>query len=351
MFKKMVAAIAVLGAFYSVVAQNVEGVNARIDAMGGCGVIGDIGWTVNKPCKIYGYADQVQASGIIKDIEGLAQTYGQIIAIKSIGEHFFVGLTINDRRAMSGTYYKVAMEQFGFIENFQTMEKGRWLPNWPHVNFNIKPNDKFSLGIGGYWELSKHDEKKELEFKYDYDSSGTPASYIMEYDSTRIKKYSGIGIIADAMIWFGDGNAKLNPEFRMFIPKLDGKVETNRGEKFNNAHKDKVIQSMSIVDINDHSNSTDLSDNLFLRVGTKLSGTIGETFWIGGFWYKTERFDFLRDTTLDTLHLANNTTPVENQYTSEFKFNYNKTCFDLWLGCQPSFSDKLILFPEYSGGL
>ena len=76
MFKKVLAAIAVLGIFYSAMGQNVEGVNARLDAMAGNGVVGDIGWTIGKPSALYAFPDQVQASALIIEIEGMGKTYG-----------------------------------------------------------------------------------------------------------------------------------------------------------------------------------------------------------------------------------------------------------------------------------
>ena len=121
MFKKVLAAIAVLGVFYSTMGQNIEGVNARLDAMAGCGVIGDIGWTIGKPSSLYGYADQVQYSPLIITIEGLGKTYGSIIAIKSFGEHFFAGITMDNRKAMSGTFYNRAIIYGDFGENFNFM--------------------------------------------------------------------------------------------------------------------------------------------------------------------------------------------------------------------------------------
>lgn len=347
MFKKVLAAIAVLGVFYSAIGQNVEGVNARLDAMGGCGVVGDIGWTIGKPSSLYGYADQVQASGLIITIEGLGKTYGSIIAIKSLGEHFFVGMTMNGRKAMSGTFYKKAIEYGDFGENFNFLtQPGQYFPVYPHLNINYKPSDNLSIGIGGYFEHSKHDEQKTKNIVYSHEVGGNPVENMMHYDSTRLKKYTGIGLIADARIWFG--GFKLNPEFKIFIPKLDGRVETNQDEKFNKNHN--VTQPLTVADIENRAKTTDLSKNLFLRAGTKFSGTIAETFWILGLWYRTERFEIERNITLTSTIMDYNTADITDTITTSTKFHaHKKTRYDWWLGAQPSFSDNLIICPEYSG--
>ncbi len=353
MFKKLFLLFTALCMSFSVYAQNVEGVNARIDAMGGCGVIGDIGWTIGKPCKIYAYPNQVQASAVIMDLEGSAQTYGQIIAIKSFGDYFFAGLTMNDKRAMSGTFYKVAKSEFGFLDNFQSMAEGRWFPNWPQLNLCLKPNDNFVIGLGGFFEHSKYEEKEKKELRYEYENNnGDTINTVMGYDSTVTRKYVGFGVNLDAMIWFGESGIKLNPEFRAFFPNLDGDRTSNAADNFNTDHNvlDTLPDALTLCNIDDKSKTTDLQKNIYLRAGTKLSGTIGETFWIGGLWYKTEKFELQRDSTLDNLILAYDNDADTITIVDKGLLEYNKTYFDWWLGCQPSFLDNLTFCPEYSGG-
>jgi hypothetical protein len=364
MVKKLFLLFTILCMSFSLYAQNVEGVNARIDAMGGCGVIGDIGWTVGKPCKINAYPNNVQASAVIMDLEGSAQTYGQIIAIKSFGDHFFAGLTMNDKRAMSGTFYKVAMYEYGFLENFQSMKLGRWFPNWPHLNLCLKPNDNFVIGLGGFFEHSKYEEKKRKEFRYNYvdpiDSTKL-LNNVFKFDSTITREYIGFGVNIDAMIWFGESGIKLNPEFRAFFPKLDGDRASNCADNFDTSHNIidfkihptsiDTIDTLSTLNVYDKAQSTDLGKNYYLRAGTKLSGTIGETFWIGGVWYKSEQFELKRDSIFDSLVMVHNAKDTMYSRDLHEVMYFKKTCFDWWLGCQPSFSDNLIFCPEYSGGV
>ncbi len=166
MIRKVFIVIAVLSITSTINAQNVEGVNARIDAMAGCGVISDIGWTIGKPSSLYAFPDQVQASALIIDIEGLGKTYGSIIAIKSIGEHFFIGVSMNGRRAMSSAFYNKAITFGNFTENFGSMPQlGMFFPVFPELNFCIRPNENLSIGIGGYFEHSKFEDDKTKDIR------------------------------------------------------------------------------------------------------------------------------------------------------------------------------------------
>ena len=69
MLNKLVIATVVLGCFsFSSVAQDVEGINARLDAMAGAGVPSDFGFVIGRPLKCVAWADRVQATGVMKEI-------------------------------------------------------------------------------------------------------------------------------------------------------------------------------------------------------------------------------------------------------------------------------------------
>lgn len=347
MLKKLFSVTVVWGILFSVYGQNVEGVNARLDAIGGVGAPADFGWIVDKPSYLYRWPDRIQASGIIKDIEGQGKTYGAILVTKSFGEKFFVGMTMNDRKAMSGTFYTIARDFGHFEENFGANEIGHHFPNWPHLLFNIRPNENLSIGIGGYLENSKYDAKHTNEFTYTHQVGGVDTEQTIEYDSTTVRKYFGIGIIADARIWFG--SFRLNPEFKMFIPKLDGTVKSRPNDEVNQSHV--VSQPATLVNLYDNAKTTDFGDfnNLYIRAGAKLSNTINETFWILGLWYKTERFELERNVTADTIDLVSNVTV--SSIISEKTWAFNKQNYNWWLACQPTYADKLLFSAGYFGGV
>ncbi len=349
MIKKIFIVIAVLSITSSVYAQNIEGVNARLDAMGGVGTPADIGWVNDKPSYIYRWADRIQGTGIMKSTEGTGTSFGSVIATKSLGEKFFVSLTFNNKRAMSGTFYKLAQEFGGFLENFGAVgaTPGKDLAVWPHLGINIRPNENFSLGLGAYLEHSNYDAKHTKEVKYEYQTpSGTDIRTI-SYDSTTTRKYMGIGIIADARIWIG--TFRLNPEFKMFIPNLEGHVESKPVDKV--VQSDSVTQDLSLINRIDDAGTTEFSEfnNVFIRAGMKFSNTFNETFWILGLWYKTQRFELERSLIFDSTNLLNNTTvskPVD-----EKTWAFNKQDYNWWLACEPKFADNLLLSVGYYGGV
>lgn len=344
MFKKLLIAVVVMGACFSTVAQNVEGVNARIDAMGGAGYIGDIGWTIGKPSAIPGYADLIQASGIIKPIEGIGESYGAIIAIKSFGENVFFGLTFNNRRTMPGTFFKIAEIFGGFNDNFGGMANCRFFPNLPHANLGFKFGEH-TFGIGGFLEASKHDAKHENQFAYT--QGGNSAK--LTFDSTTFSKYLGIGVNVDARVYAGP--VKINPEFRLFKPTLERKLETNIASKLKATNHD-VEGANTLVQILDEANTTD-GNNLFLRAGAKVSATIQESlWWIVGYWYKNIKFELERNIYTDTVTTASSPDTYLPQASDlQNSFVHNNTYHDLWIALQPLFDDDLNLGIEYSGTL
>ena len=107
MFKKILLCIAVLSVSFSVVAQNIEGVNARLDAMAGSGPITDIGWTIDKPDGLYNFPNQVQGTAVLMDIPGIGVTYGSIIGIVRFSEALYAGVTLNNRNQMPGFFYEL----------------------------------------------------------------------------------------------------------------------------------------------------------------------------------------------------------------------------------------------------
>jgi hypothetical protein len=345
MFKKLFVSVIAMGVYFSAVAQNIEGVNARLDGMGGIGTISDIGWTIDKPSALYGYGDHVQASAVLKDIEDVGKSFGAIIAIKSIGERIFLGMTFNSRSAMPYSFYdKFAVGFAGFDD--LALKNGNFFPDIPRVNLGFKIGDNFTGGIGTFMEVNKREADNECEYRYTH----TGGTNTVKYDSTYDQKYFGIGFNVDARIWTGP--IKINPEFRVFIPKLERTHKTTLVDQVLATGHD--IEADGIIrQINDASANTDLGENLFLRMGSKVSGTIQERlFWIVGYWYKNIKYKFTRDETFDSLVTASGAADTYGTQTvSRETWNINTGYNDLWIGLQPLFSDDLILGLEYSGSL
>ncbi len=312
MFKKLFVIIAAAGLSFSALGQNIEGVNARLDAMGGSGVGDDIGWTVGNPRLIVDYPDLIQGSAVIKNILGKGQTFGRIIAIKSIGEKICIGLTANNNKVLRSGFYKDAGDfmdasvdlEIGEInENFQTL---------PHLNFGIKLLDNLNLGAGFFLERTS------------FEKSITDTVNNIK-DSVNEKSIYMPGGIIDAKIKFG--NFSLVPQVKFGVPRVKGLDE--------NAHLN-----------NKHMYEFSSESGLYVKGGLMGWTEIGTTFLIAGFWYTKEAFQFNK--VLNEWDAQNTQTTVSRDSLGyEFKVNI----FDWFIGCQPSFSDNLYFGIEYDGGV
>jgi len=293
MLKKLVVAAVVLGCFsLSSVAQDVEGVNARLDAMGGSGVPSDFGFVIDRPLKCVAWADRVQATGVMREITGIEDYFGAVIATKSIiKDRFAIGLTFNDRREMPGDFYdkyylapyNADLINFGTVEDM--FEK---FANYPRLLLGFKISDNFQFGLGSFIEHSTYDHLQESEQKYAVVGSNDSLSIMV--DSVIDYKYVGIGGIFDFKVKVG--KLGINPEFKVFIPKFEGTMTSNA--------KDKINNNPNLADTNTFTNtdwdlkSTEISKNIQVKAGAKLSGNINDIFVIGGLWYQTGRFNYER---------------------------------------------------------
>ncbi len=301
MFNKCAFFITVTGLIFSTVAQNIEGVNARLDAMGGSGVADDIGWTVDNPRSIVDWPDRIQGSAIIKNIMGKGETFGRIIAIKSIGDKICVGITANNNKLLRSGFYKdagdflnatVDLEIGELNENFQTL---------PHINFGMKISNKLNLGAGFFLERTSF-EKTVTD----------TLNGIL--DSVNEKSITMAGGIIDAKVVAGP--ITFVPQLRFGFPGVKGLDENKHP---NNEHK--------------YEYSSDAG--LYLRPGLMWWWKAAGTFLIAGVWYTNETYQF------------NKGIGSRDSLGYEFKNNI----IDWFIGCQPSFSDNLYLAPEYDGGI
>lgn len=313
MFKKLLAIITIAGISFPIVAQNIEGLNARIDAMGGSGVGGDIGWTVGQPRALFTYPDQIQGSAIIKDIMDKGQTFGRIIIIKSLGDNVFLGLTLNNsamllREKQTFSFYDESqlflnaigdLEIGSINENFQTM---------PHVNLCFKITDDYSVGAGFILERTSFEK-----------SIVKPAD---DLDSTNEKSITNVGGIVDAKITAGP--VAIIPSIKFGFPRIKG-IEENKDTSNISKYGWKSKKGY------------------FLKGGLLACTDIGNTFWICGAWYRKESYQFQKDIEIDSLG---------KKYTIDsLGYEYDNTVIDWFIGFNPPFSDKFYLAFEYDGAL
>ncbi len=290
MIKRIVAALVVLGLVTAAYTQNIEGVNARLDGMGGSGLPDDIGWSIGNPRAISSFPDVIQGSAVISEIDGLGSVFGRMVLIKSIGEHFLFGLTANNGSVLWGDYYNIA-KTLG-------VETGSKIVDIPHLSLCAKINDDFSVGIGGFSEVyHRYYTKKDTVNNVTIDTSCT-------------RKMVNWGGTVDAKLTLGP--LTLVPIFTFGKPYLSWITE----EKGTNPSKTELV----------------VKDSWFFRGGTMAWWDIGNTWWIVGGWYRQENYRFNLNKTVDF-----------SNRTDRF--------IDWFVGFQPSFSDDLFLGPEYDGGV
>jgi hypothetical protein len=353
MFKKLFIASVFLGCFsLSSVAQDVEGVNARLDAMGGAGVPSDYGFVINRPLKCVAWADRVQATGIMKEITGLETRFGSVIATKSIfKDRFAIGLTFNDRTEMQGDFYGKYADA-PYYANVIYFEKENVMlekfPNYPRLLMGFKVNDNFTFGLGSIIEHSTYDLLIEREEKHALTTGIPPDTLSMVVDSMVDYKYFGIGGLLDFKIKFPNSIA-INPEFKVFVPKFEGTTSSDAMNKINDNPNLAVLDTFTNTDW--ALKSTDIKDNIVIKAGSKIMATINDVFVIAGLWYETKRFNYERKLTQNSAILGPG---VDTTIGSSGTINGGENIFKrdqilFWGGFEHTIFDGLYFTPDYVG--
>lgn len=350
MLKKLFITAVVLGCFtFSSVAQDVEGVNARLDAMGGAGVPSDFGFVINRPLKCVAWADRIQGTGVMKEITGIEDYFGAIIATKSIiKDRFAVGLTFNDRREMPGDFYgKYYLAPYSAdVINFGTAsDMFEKFANYPRLLLGFKLSDNFQFGLGSFIEHSTYDRIEEGEEKYAL--VGTSDSLSITVDSISDYKYVGIGGIFDFKVKIG--NLAINPEFKVFIPRFEGTKTSDAKDKINN--NPNLADTNTFTNITWDLKSTDISDNIVIKAGAKLMGKINDVFVIGGLWYETGRFNYERTRKENSIILGPG---IDSAFGTSYVVDGGERIFKrdrilFWGGFEHTIFDDLYFTPDYVG--
>jgi hypothetical protein len=219
MFKKIIfIALMVCTLFTISHAQNLEGVNARIDAMGGEGISDDIGWTYLQPRNYIKFPNQIQGNVAIKQFwDNDVPTFRRLFFTKSIGDRVVLGGTLNNALIMTDSYYTRGFE---FMKAYDLgLDPSTLitynLPVFPHLGANIKITDNINIGVLGFYEGAK--AKREYKIP---DSSGTAYNT----SSMREREYNNFGFVIDANI--GMGKVFFCPRFRMAFPNMTGKNDS-----------------------------------------------------------------------------------------------------------------------------
>jgi hypothetical protein len=352
MVKKIVAGIAVLSFSFSAVAQNIEGVNARIDAIGGSGAVDDIGWTITQPASLFKFANQFQGSICVSPIPGLGETYGSIIGITALTSNLFVGITMNDRVLMpAGQSTGFYSEGCNLIAN--TMNQGqppngddnaKQFPNLPTVNVCFKVDDNLAFGLGGFFEGASY-SLREIE-KFSYTSTTGPDTVLYEHNQIGKKVRNDGGRIEARITVSG---ITLYPQLKVGFPRISGTDE----KKLLPALQNKLpgANSTAPIDVADSTYTFSSKQGLYLKTGSHIWTDIGKTTVLGGVFYTNKRYQFSRASNTNTSTLTNGSEAVVNTVDDSLSPDHNWQMFDWWFAFVPSYVDGLYFSPEYDGGV
>lgn len=288
-------------------AQNLEGVNARLDGMAGAGVPDDIGWCSMQPRNFIKYPDYIQGSIRVKDYWDAEETFGRIILLKSIGERAVIGLTMNNDLEIWGNFYGRGTEfldaEFGLNPGSYTSNS---LPILPHIGASFKITDDINVGVIGFGEIIKS------ETEVPYDLAGT------KIDSVKSRRLSNFGLSVDANI--GLGKFGFAPRFTFGIPAVDGEDRrTDAG----------VVNGFDFTS----------EEKLMLRFGSAAWFVGFKLPIVFGIWGKIERYQFSR-----TPVLAGSLVDTAKVKSAFYKNNY---VFG-FLGTEIHMNDNFMYTPEYN---
>ncbi len=195
-------------------AQNIEGVNARIDGMAGAGIPDDIGWCFFQPRNFIKYPDYIQGNLILKPYWGTKETFGGIIILKSLGPNVVAGISTNNNLIMGGDFYFRSISFMEASGDFAVTPEdmvNTSLPSFPQIGVNVKITDNINIGALVFGEgIRKKNDHSII------DSSATP----MIIDSVRNRKYTNLGFHIDANISLG--KIGFAPRIRVGFPKISG---------------------------------------------------------------------------------------------------------------------------------
>ncbi len=348
MLKRFLVVIAVLSFSFSTIAQNIEGVNARLDAMAGSGASDDIGWTIHHPASLFNYPNYFQGSICLMPIPGIDRTYGAIIGIVQFNEMFYAGVTLNERTTMGGSFYSEGALIIN-APHIDGEESAKGFPNLPNVNLCLKLSDNVQLGLGGYFEASSYDYKAKKIESYTAASGLDTIMWDEEHDGKKVRN-NGFNVEAR----FKVGGWTIYPQLIVGFPKIKGTESYNTLDKAKLQLQSSPAAADPTEPFSNEKYTYDSPEGLRIRAASYFWGDIGNTFWLAGAIYENARYQFNKNTVRLTQHLDANggvLDTVANETYDSIPSSHNSNFVHYFLAFVPSFSDNLYFSPEYDGGV
>jgi len=348
MLKKLLTIVGVSALCFSAAAQNIEGVNARLDAIAGSGPSDDIGWTIKHPASIYAYPNTWQGTICLMPLPGIDRTFGAIIGIVKFSELFYAGVTLNNRLEMPASFYSegaLIMKP----NQIDGEDYAKGFPNLPQVNLCFKFSDNFKLGLGGIFEGASYSYKATKKLPYATASGSDTIKYTEEHGKKTVRN---VGFNVEARVTLG--SLTWYPQFIMEFPTIGGEETYNTLTEA----KAKLAQINASgplpAPVSDLSLTWESKQGKLMRGASYFWTDIGNTFWITGIIYTNKRYQFNKNTDILTQTLNADgsvaTTDRDETYDS-LPSDRNNNMIDFFIGCIPSFSDNLYFAPEYDGGI
>ncbi len=332
--------------FY-IAAQNIEGVNARLDAMAGSAACDDIGWTIQHPASICNFPNQIQGSVHLMNTPGVGKTFGAIIGIVRLNDFLYAGITCNNREIMAYNFFEEGSLFLNCI-HLDEMAIHKRYPQLPQVNLCLKINDKLQFGAGGFFEGGSYDRKITGKIPYDTGGSVPNTMFYSAAEGKKLIRNNGFNVEMRIKL---DGWT-VYPQLMIGFPKIKG---SEFYDTLDGAKKYFALDNAAAIDTFTNLKRTYSSpEGLFLRGGSYLFGDIGNTFWKTGVIYTKRRYQFNKKTGILTQELNVDgsvaSTVFDTTYDSlpsDHQYNW----IEAFLGFAPSFSDNLYFSPEYNGGI
>lgn len=332
MLKKILSiALMVCASFTMSHAQNIEGVNARLDGWAGCGIPDDIGWICSTPRNFIKYPDYVQGNTIIKPYWGTKETFGSLILLKSLGPRVVAGITANNALIMSGGFY---FRSFSFMNaggDFGLTPEdmvNTSLPAYPQIGASFKITDHINIGVLGFGEgIKKKNEYKILNIETLITDSLDTAVVTIK-DSVRNRSYKNFGFTIDANI--GLGKIGFAPKISLSFPRIEGKDKSSKSTTI--TYKDTLVvgttaDTTRTIDYKSEEGQKLIAGGAVWFVGLKYP-------IVGGVYFIQEKFQFSKES-----KVLNSVTTTEGKH---FK---NNIVF-VFLGSEMHFGDGFMFTPE-----
>ncbi|MBN2036205.1 MAG: hypothetical protein JW768_05640 [Chitinispirillaceae bacterium] len=347
MLKKIAVVVTGASLCCSVLGQNIEGVNARIDAMGGSGACTDIAWTIHKPAGIYQFPNQVQASAINAEIWGLGQTFGSIIGITQVTQNLFLGFSMNNRMEMPFSFYRDAALLLD-ATHISPTDNAENYPNYPKVNICLKVNDNMQFGIGAYFEGMSytHDETKKFVYTANAGIDSISVDCDREQQGKMVRNDGGV---LEARITIGA--TTINPLIKAGIPRIGGTETISQLAAVSAALAANPADAQVTVTNGDY--SWNALQGRLLSGGSNAWTVTSRALIVGGIFLTNKRYQLNK--TIDEKSFILNTDGSKFDSTvvsvdSSFS-DRDWKMVDWWFSVVPTYADGFYFAPEYDGGL